>query len=184
MGIHVPNVAVGLFVFMGGVVQFLAGIWGFFIGSQVGTFIFIVFTSYGAFWLSFGAIFIPAFGIGEAYAEHPEQLNQGIGLMSVGWAIFTTMLVLCVMKSTLSFFWALFTLDLTIILLAAGFLLDSDKVKIAGGIMGVINTFAGWFEAFAGVANTHNSYLVPKEIPLPDLSLWFKRKKSENQPSE
>jgi len=50
--------------------------------------------------------------------------------------------------------------------------------------MGVINTFAGWFEAFAGVANTHNSYLVPKEIPLPDLSLWFKRKKSENQPSE
>lgn len=63
-------------------------------------------------------------------------------------------------------------------------LLDSDKVKIAGGIMGVINTFAGWFEAFAGVANTHNSYLVPKEIPLPDLSLWFKRKKSENQPSE
>ena len=184
MGIHVPNVAVGLFVFMGGVVQFLAGIWGFFIGSQVGTFIFIVSTSYGAFWLSFGAIFIPAFGIGEAYAEHPEQLNQGIGLMSVGWAIFTTMLVLCVMKSTLSFFWALFTLDLTIILLAAGFLLDSDKVKIAGGIMGVINTFAGWFEAFAGVANTHNSYLVPKEIPLPDLSLWFKRKKSENQPSE
>ena len=34
MGIHVPNVAVGLFVFMGGVVQFLAGIWGFSLGHK------------------------------------------------------------------------------------------------------------------------------------------------------
>ena len=43
--------------------------------------------------------------------------------------------------------------------------------------MGVINAFADWFEAFAGVANRQNSYMVPREIPLPDLSVWLKRKK-------
>ena len=84
---------------------------------------------------------------------------------------------MCVVKSTLSFFWALLTYDLTIILFAAGFLSDNDKVKVAGGIMGVINAFADWFEAFAGVANRQNSYMVPREIPLPDLSVWLKRKK-------
>ncbi|EER30165.1 hypothetical protein CTRG_06205 [Candida tropicalis MYA-3404] len=176
-GIKIPNVAVGLFVFMGGLVQFLAGVWGFLIGSQVGTFILTVFTSYGAFWLSFSAIFIPAFGIQEAYAENPAELNQAIGLMSVGWAIFTTMLFICTLKSTVSFAWALGTLDLTIILLAAGFLLDSDKVKQAGGIVGVINAFSGWFEAFAGMSNPQNSYWVPKEIPIPDFSKMFKRNK-------
>ena len=99
------------------------------------------------------------------------KLNQGIGLMSVGWAIFTTMLVLCVMKSTLSFFWALFTLDLTIILFSGWVLLDSDKVKIAGGIMGVINTFAGWFEAFAGVP-THIIHIwFPKKFPTRSFTL-------------
>lgn len=183
MGVHIPNAGIGLCMFMGGLVEILAGIWGFFVGSQVGTFVLTVFTSYGAFWLSFGAIFIPSFGIGKAYEEDPEQLNQAIGLMLIGWAIFTTMLLMCVVKSTLSFFWALLTYDLTIILFAAGFLSGNDKVKVAGGIMGVINAFADWFEAFAGVANRQNSYLVPKEIPLPNLALWFKRKRNARKTS-
>ncbi|RCK54476.1 Accumulation of dyads protein 2 [Candida viswanathii] len=176
-GVQTPNVAVGLFIFMGGLVQYLAGIWGFFIGSQVGTFIFIVFTSYGAFWLSFGAIFIPAFGIQAAYADDPAQLNQAIGLMSVAWAIFTTLMFLCTLKSTVSFAWALGTLDLTIILLAIGFLLDNNKVKQAGGIVGVINAFSGWYEAFAGMCTPSNSYWVPKDIPIPNFSKLFRRKK-------
>lgn len=183
MGIHIPNAGIGLCMFMGGLVEILAGIWGFFVGSQVGTFVLTVFTSYGAFWLSFGAIFIPSFGIIQAYEEDPEQLNHAIGLMLIGWAIFTTMLLMCVVKSTLSFFWALLTYDLTIILFAAGFLSDNDKVKVAGGIMGVINAFADWFEAFAGVANRQNSYMVPREIPLPDLSVWLKRKKAVSKTS-
>ena len=99
---------------MGGLVEILAGIWGFFVGSQVGTFVLTVFTSYGAFWLSFGAIFIPSFGIIQAYEEDPEQLNHAIGLMLIGQ--YLPPCCLCVVKSTLSFFWALLTYDLTIIL--------------------------------------------------------------------
>lgn len=175
-GIHTPNVVVGLCMFMGGLIQFLAGLWGFLIGSQVGTFILTVFTSYGAFWFAFGCVFIPSFGIQEAYADDTSQLSNAIGFMILPFAIFTTMLVMCVMKSTLSFFWSLFTYDLTIILFACGFLVDSNKVKKAAGIMGVINAFADWFEAFAGTANTHNSYVVPHEIPLPDLTTLFRRK--------
>ncbi|KAL6450800.1 ATO2 Ammonia transport outward protein 2 [Candida maltosa Xu316] len=175
--IQFTNVAVSLFIFMGGLVQFLSGIWGFFIGSQVGTFIFITFTSYGSFWLSFGAIFIPAFGIADAYKDVPDGLNQAIGLMAVGWAIFTTMLLMTVVKSTFSFFWALFTLDLTIIVLAAGFLSGSENTIKAGGIIGVINAFSGWYEAWAGMSNPQNNYIVPRDIPLPDFAKLFRRKK-------
>ncbi|RLV93849.1 Ammonia transport outward protein 2 [Spathaspora sp. JA1] len=166
-GGSIPNAAVGLFIFVGGILQFLAGVWCLVAGNTLGA---TAFTSYGSFWLSFGAIFIPGFGIGAAYADDPEQLNQGIGLISVGWAIFTTMLLVCLFKSTLSFFFTVLTLDLTIILLAAGFLSGSPKVMKAGGIMGVINACVGWFECYAGIATKQNSYLVPKEIPLPDLS--------------
>ncbi|RCK65691.1 Accumulation of dyads protein 2 [Candida viswanathii] len=176
-GIETTNVAVSLCMFMGGLVQYLAGIWGFFVGSQAGAFTFIVFTSYGAFWFSFGAVFIPAFGIQEAYADDPAQLNQAIGLMSVGWVIFTTMIFVCTWKSTVSLAWALGTLDLTIILFAAGFLLDSVTVRKAAGIVGVIHAFSGWYEAFSGTCSPTNSYWVPKEIPLPDFSKMLKRKK-------
>lgn len=176
-GISTTNVAVGLFVFMGGLVQFLAGVWGFFIGSQVGTFIFTAFTSYGAFWLSFGAIFIPAFGIADAYAEDPEQLNHAIGLLSLGWVMFTTMLFICTLKSTYSFVWVVFSLDLTIILLACAFLTGNPKVLKAGGIVGVIHGFSGWIESYCGIANPQNSYFAYKDIPMPDFSKLFRRNK-------
>lgn len=173
-GITAPNMAVGLFIFMGGLTQFLAGVMCLIAGSDFGA---LAFTSYGAFWLSFGVIFIPGFGIQAAYAEDPQQLNTAIGLVSVGWAIFTFGVLMCVIKATLSFFWTVLTLELTIILLAAGFLSGSPHVMKAGGAMGVINAAAGWFEAFAGIATRQNSYLVPKEIPLQKIYAMFSRKK-------
>ena len=58
-------------------------------------FVLTVFTSYGAFWLSFGAIFIPSFGIIQAYEEDPEQLNHAIGLMLIGGNIYHHVAYVC-----------------------------------------------------------------------------------------
>src|SRR6266536_2170150 len=57
------NIIVGITLFYGGIAQLLAGMWEFKSGNTFGA---TAFTSYGAFWLSFGAIFVPGFGILDA----------------------------------------------------------------------------------------------------------------------
>ncbi|CAI2173014.1 17925_t:CDS:2 [Funneliformis geosporum] len=68
--VKVPEVVVGLALFYGGLAQLLAGMWEFRTGNTFGA---TAFSSYGGFWLSFAAIFIPAFGIKDAYKAAAEE---------------------------------------------------------------------------------------------------------------
>ncbi|CAG8633701.1 3120_t:CDS:2, partial [Acaulospora colombiana] len=63
-GIQIPNVVVGVSLFTGGVVQFAAGMWEFKVGNTFGG---TGFGAFGGFWASYGVIYIPAFGIQEAF---------------------------------------------------------------------------------------------------------------------
>src|SRR5438876_12391605 len=54
------TIVVGLALFYGGLAQLCTGMWEF---RRNNTFGATAFTSYGAFWLSFAAIFIPGTGI-------------------------------------------------------------------------------------------------------------------------
>lgn len=164
MGIEIPNVVVSLTFFYGGIVQFLAGVWELAIGN---TFAGTAFASYGPFWFGFGAIFIESFGISAAYAEEPEQLSNAIGFMLVGWAIFTFIMLLCTLKSTVMLMALFLTLDLTFIILAAANFTGKSSCKTAGGVMAVISACCGWYNAFAGVATPQNSYFIANPIPLP-----------------
>ncbi|RCK56266.1 Ammonia transport outward protein 2 [Candida viswanathii] len=135
----IPNVVVSLACFYGGAAQFLAGLWEFIAGNTFG---FTALTSYGAFWLSYAAILIDNFGIGAAY-EGTEQMADAVGFFLLGWVIFTFILFLNTLKSTLSF------------------------SALAGGVMGVITAFIAWYNALAGTATSTNSYFVPYSVPLP-----------------
>lgn len=163
MGVTTPNVVVGLSCFYGGAVQFLAGVWELLIGNLFGG---TALTSYGAFWFAYSAIQIESFGIVEAYGDDTVQLQNAVGFFLLGWALFTAMLTVVTVKSTVAFFGLFFTLTLTFILLAAGDLTQIPNVTRAGGVMGVITAFFGFYNAFAGVANRQNSYFVPHVIPL------------------
>ncbi|KAM9898474.1 hypothetical protein OXX79_006294 [Metschnikowia pulcherrima] len=164
MGIKVSNVVVGLACFYGGFAQFCAGIWEGFVGN---TFAMCALTSYGGFWLSFAAINIPAFGIAEAYDGLDHQLNDAIGFFLVGWAIFTFMLTMCTLKSTVAFCSLFSFLTMTFILLAAGEFTGVVGVTRAGGVFGVITAFIAFYNAFAGTANPKNSYFTANPIRLP-----------------
>lgn len=162
-GVSTPNVVVGYACFYGGCVQMLAGVWEMVVGNTFGA---TALTLFGSFWLSFGAIFLPAFGIQEAYGEDIHQFNQALGFFLMGWAIFTFLLTLCTVKSTLAFC-ALFSfLTLTYILLAAGAFTMRTGVTRAGGVVGIITAFIGWYNAFAGTATKANSYITARPIPL------------------
>lgn len=163
-GIKIPNVVVGLACFYGGAAQFLAGMWEFIAGNTFGC---TALTSYGAFWLSYAAILIGNFGILEAYEGNEEQIPSAIGFFLIGWTIFTFMLFLNTMKSTLSFSALFFFLTVTFIFLAAGELSGKVNVTRAGGGFGVFTAFIAWYNALAGTATSTNSYFQPYSIPLP-----------------
>ncbi|KAI5953240.1 hypothetical protein KGF54_002611 [Candida jiufengensis] len=164
MGIAVPNVVVSLACFYGGLVQLLAGLFEFPTGNTFG---FTALCSYGAFWLAFGAIFIESFGIGKAYENNLDQMANGIGFFLLGWAIFTFMLVLLTLKTTVAFFSLFFSLFITFCLLAGGELSGHKGVTVAGGVFGIITAFIAWYNALAGTATKLNSYFSAKPIPLP-----------------
>ncbi|CAK7902569.1 accumulation of dyads protein 2 [[Candida] anglica] len=163
MGIETPNMVVGLAAFYGGAVQFLAGVWEMVVGN---TFAATALSSYGAFWLSYAAINVKAFGIAAAYGADKAQMKQAVAFFLLAWALFTFMLFLCTMKSTVAFAALFGCLTLTFILLAAGDFSGEIKVTRAGGVVGVITAFLGFYNAFAGTANSTNSYFTAYPIQL------------------
>lgn len=163
MGTSNNSVVVGLAIFYGGFIQLLAGMWEI---SLENTFGGLALSSYGGFWMSFGAISIPWFNIASSY-DDPEEFQNVVGFYLLGWSIFTFMLTLCTMKSTLAFFSLFFFLAITFLLLAIADLGKVPNCKKAGGILGVIVAFIAWYNAFAGLANRQNSYIRVHALQLP-----------------
>lgn len=164
MGVTVSNIVVGLAMFYGGLVQLLAGMWEMALENTFGA---LALSSYGGFWMLFGAINIPWFGIIAAYEDDPRSLEVGIGFFLLGWTLFTFMILLATVKSTILFFSLFLFLDLTFLMLSIGHLSPSTGCNRAGGVLGVITAFILWYNAYAGLANHENAYLTVKGFPLP-----------------
>lgn len=164
MGIEIPNVVVAPAMFYGGLVQLIAGIWEIALENAFGG---TALCSFGGFWLSFGSIYIPWFGIREAYEGKETELGNALGFYLLGWCIFTFGLSVCTMKSTVMFFALFFLLAVTFLLLSIGAFTGRESVNTAGGVFGVIVSFIAWYNAFAGLTNKQNSYIIAHSIPLP-----------------
>ncbi|RLV90367.1 Ammonia transport outward protein 2 [Spathaspora sp. JA1] len=163
MGISIPHAVLGLAAFYGGAVQFLAGVWEMAIGNTFGA---TALTSYGAFWLSYAAILIPSFGVEAAYKDAPQQKIDAISFFLLGWTIFTFMMTLLTLKSTI-FFCALFScLFITFLLLCLGDFTQTLAITRAGGVVGVITAFLGFYNAYAGTSTPQNSYFGAKVFHL------------------
>ena len=85
-------VMLGVALAFGGVAQLLAGMWEFRKGNVFGA---TVFTSYGAFWLSFWAYL-------TFYAEGIPAEHHGVaaGWYLIAWAIFTTLMLVAALRTT------------------------------------------------------------------------------------
>ena len=163
MGITTPNVVVASAFWYGGLVQLLAGMWEIALENTFGG---TALSSYGGFWLSYAAINIKWFGIGEAY-EDKQELANAVAFFLLGWVIFTFGILLCTLKSTVAFFSLFFFLEITFLLLTIGEFSGKVGVTRAGGVFGVITAFIAWYNAFAGIANRENSYIIAKAVPMP-----------------
>lgn len=82
-----------------------------------------------------------------------------------GWFIFTFLLVICTLRSTVAFFLLFFTLDMAFLLLGIGYLKASGPAGAmapntgcikAGGAFAILAAFLAWYNALAGIADSTN----------------------------
>ncbi|KAI3624606.1 hypothetical protein CBS14141_003034 [Malassezia furfur] len=169
----------------GGLVQLLAGMWEMAIGNTFGA---TALSSYGGFWISFAILLTPGgFGI-ESTLERTEGargLLDNIGLYLFGWFIFTFILLLCTLKSTVAFCLLFFLLDWTFLLLGIAYIRNDGTAPHtgclrAGGSFGIVTAFVAWYNAYAGLADESNSFLLIPVIYFPwterGRKQWFEQK--------
>ena len=81
-------------------------------------------SSYGGFWISFAITLTPGgFDIVSSLEALPgAQFQDTFGFFLFGWFIFTTLLLMATLRSTVAFFMLFFTLDMAFLMLAIGYL--------------------------------------------------------------
>ncbi|KAI8993465.1 GPR1/FUN34/yaaH family-domain-containing protein [Pilobolus umbonatus] len=152
------NVTVGLSIFYGGIIELMAGMWEFKTGNTFGA---TAFSSYGGFWLSYGAMSIPTFNIIDSYSDEPLSImNQSMGFYFLGWAIFTGIMLIASHRSSIGLFSMFFCLFITFTLLSAAKFNDSLTTQVAGGAFGIITSLIAWYNSLSGLLTRDSSHFL------------------------
>jgi uncharacterized protein len=147
-------VVLGVALAYGGVAQMLAGMWEFRKGNVFGA---TVFTSYGAFWLSFWAYV--AFYAKEVPAENH---GQAAGWFLMAWAIFTTLMLIAALRTTAVLALLFAIVAVVLFLLSFGALASNPDLTKLGGILGIAAAAVAWYLCLAGViASTFGRPILP-----------------------
>lgn len=100
-----------------------------------------------------------------------------------GWFIFTFLVMLCTVKSTLAFFSLFFFVDLAILLIGLAYffpnaqMLPNTGLMQSGGFFALLGAFLAWYNAFAGIADSSNSFFLPPVVHFPWSEKARERKK-------
>jgi uncharacterized protein len=137
-------VVLGVALAYGGIVQILAGMWEFRKGNVFGA---TVFSSYGAFWLSFWAY-------AALYAKGipAERHGTAAGWYLIAWAIFTTLMLIAALRTTALLALLFAVLAVAFLLLGLGALGPNSGLTKAGGVLGIVAAAGAWYLCLAGVA--------------------------------
>lgn len=169
---------------LGGFLEFILG----------NTFPFVVFTSFGAFWLAFAATLQPFYYAYGSYA--PANQPEAAGISTVGFTasfgfflVFMGVLCLiylvCSLRTNVVFVVIFFTLVIAFGLLAGAYwqnansIANSDpsaaalagRLQIAAGAFTFVTSMAGWWIFFAIMLAALD---FPFQIPVGDLSTMIK----------
>ncbi|GME38655.1 GPR1/FUN34/yaaH protein [Neofusicoccum parvum] len=172
------------YFFFGGVLMLMGGLGEWIIGN---TFPFVVFCSFGAFWLSFGGTLQPFFNAYGAYSTDPT--NPAAGLTTVGFnssfAFFLlAMGLLCfiflilALRTNVVFCLIFATLVVAFSCLAGGYwqmsngnMKMSSDLIITGGAFTFVTCACGWWIFFAIMLAALD---FPFQLPVGDLSTMIK----------
>src|SRR5579883_3365082 len=123
------NIVLGLAFFYGGLGQLIAGWWEFRAGNTLGA---TAFSSYGGFWLAYGAVLLPGTGILDALLK-ANAFHPAAAIFNLGWALFTLLMLLAELMG------------------------GALGVTAVGGWLGIVTALAAWYTALAGVLSSSKS---------------------------
>jgi succinate-acetate transporter protein len=148
-GIRQPTIILSLAYAYGGLLQFLSGMWEMVHGNTVAA---TGMASYGAFWFSLAIIMTPAFEVGTTLGVTSEAYTNSFGLYNLAWFIFTTLLLLALVRTNFALFFVIFLLDMVYLFAGVAYL---HPTATGGPHEGLIKT-CGWFGIFTGVMAWYN----------------------------
>jgi len=158
------EIVIGLAVAYGGLAQLLAGQWEFVKGNTFGA---TVFSSYGAFWISFAAILIPGFGSLTPYGDDGVAINNALGIYLTAWGFITFIFFVVSFRTNAATVFLLFLLTVTFLILAIGRFLISTTATKVGGVFGILTAFVAFYIAFSTLLHEANGVF---KLPTFDLS--------------
>lgn len=116
--------------------------WEFAVGNTFGA---TAFSSFGCFWISYGLLISPWFGVSEAYAEEPEMFAHAIGLFLFGWMIFVFLMAIATLRSSIALSSVFWLVAIVFMLLGIHeFKPDHPGLQTAGGAVGLAAAANAW----------------------------------------
>ncbi|GAA5876555.1 hypothetical protein JCM3774_003137 [Rhodotorula dairenensis] len=147
-GVQTPNVVVPVLMLYGGIAQWVTGLVEIISGNTFGA---TVFCSYGAFNMTYAALYLPAFGVAQAYTladgSLSSEFTQAIGLYLIMWMMVTIFFMIAALRTTLAVFSTLFFTALTFLVLAIQNFTGNDSARIVGGVFGLCASACSWWGA-------------------------------------
>ncbi|KAL2675467.1 hypothetical protein Neosp_011653 [[Neocosmospora] mangrovei] len=182
-----PAIAIPLAFGYGGLVQLLAGMWEMAVGNTFGA---TALSSYGGFWIAYGLLLTPTWNVLGADGPYEGDTGSVMGFFLTGWFIFTTLLLICTLKSTVAFFLLFFFLDICFLMLACenyahdlGNHTAQIALQKAAGLFGFLAAFLAWYNALAGLQDSSNSFFQVPVIHFPwsDQARELRKQKTERE---
>ncbi len=142
--------AVGAALLISGIILVLAGMWEYRKNYTVHA---TIFTSYGGFLALLGVIFMPNFNIMGALASSGD-LPYILGLLFLCWTIFTGVLFLGSLRTSMSMAVSLAILFLAYLLLTIGQLAGNNYVLVhIGGWLAIATAIIAWLAGAASIVS-------------------------------
>ncbi len=147
MGGGGSKVVLALALLYGGLAQLLSGMWEF---RQGNTLRATMFSSLGAFWLSYGLLTTPGLlGVTNAGGSNPA-----IGIFLLGWAIVVAILAIASIRTTGALLVTLVLWFVTLLLLGLGALNGNSSLTVIGGWLAIGTAIVAWYTALAALLST------------------------------
>jgi len=127
----------------------------------------------------------------SSQVQYPYRIAVLTTYQIFAWFIFTFMVWLCTLKSTVAFSSLFMMVWIAFICLGCSYLDLNDEgapnvpLTRAGGVFGIIAAFIAWYNMLAGIAEPSNSFFaIPvAHFPWSEKGREMKRKRSDDEGS-